>query len=247
MRLTEEWKRSISAAFVTLTYDQYFVPKDGVEKEHVQLFMKRLRKNYGERKIRYFAVGEYGTKTGRPHYHLLLFSGGEIEESVDRSWRDRDGRAYGITHIGKVSTASIQYCTKYVIQRGGELENQNLPFRLMSRAYGIGGHYLTDDMVRWHRENEANYTWMYGEKRRLPRYYKEKIWPKIRNHWYADFVNHIREELSEKWKKEGELQEKKIMAIFIKKFGLQADLKREEFRNALLSRVKEKVAFTQTM
>lgn len=44
-----------------------------LNKYDVQLFLKRLRKYYGSRKIRFFAVGEYGPKHFRPHYHLLLW------------------------------------------------------------------------------------------------------------------------------------------------------------------------------
>lgn len=43
---------------------------------HLQLFIKRLRKyisqNYDET-VRYYAIGEYGTNSYRPHWHLLLF------------------------------------------------------------------------------------------------------------------------------------------------------------------------------
>ena len=42
----------------------------------IQLFIKRLRKycqkNYDE-KVRYYVIGEYGTNSLRPHWHLLLF------------------------------------------------------------------------------------------------------------------------------------------------------------------------------
>lgn len=91
-----------SAYFVTLTYDEEHLPwskypalKDGsmpdestgevseeqldwftsmtLCKRDVQLFMKRLRKAYPDDKIRYFGCGEYGPKTFRPHYHLILF------------------------------------------------------------------------------------------------------------------------------------------------------------------------------
>lgn len=42
----------------------------------IQLFLKRLRKHifkYYEEKIRFYIIGEYGTKSLRPHWHCLLF------------------------------------------------------------------------------------------------------------------------------------------------------------------------------
>lgn len=43
---------------------------------HLQLFIKRFRKyvsqNYNE-KIRYYAIGEYGVQSLRPHWHILFF------------------------------------------------------------------------------------------------------------------------------------------------------------------------------
>ncbi|AXB22553.1 replication initiation protein [Lynx canadensis associated microvirus CLP 9413] len=42
-------------------------------KRDFQLFMKRLRKAFPDQKIRYFAAGEYGSETFRPHYHAILF------------------------------------------------------------------------------------------------------------------------------------------------------------------------------
>lgn len=75
------------SVFVTLTYNDIYVPKsvyygsDGesehmsytLRKRHFQLFMKRLRKAFSGQKIRYFAAGEYGETTSRPHYHAILF------------------------------------------------------------------------------------------------------------------------------------------------------------------------------
>ena len=72
-RLRQEWKHSTGAMFVTLTYGDRQVPEDGLCKRDVQLFMKKLRKRCGGR-LRYFCTGEYGSKKGRPHYHLLLFN-----------------------------------------------------------------------------------------------------------------------------------------------------------------------------
>lgn len=47
-----------------------------LSKRELQLFMKRLRKyldKYEGQKIRFFATGEYGPLSFRPHFHILLF------------------------------------------------------------------------------------------------------------------------------------------------------------------------------
>ena len=41
-----------------------------LKKSDFQKFIKRLRKDYD---IKYFACGEYGDKTLRPHFHAILF------------------------------------------------------------------------------------------------------------------------------------------------------------------------------
>lgn len=59
----------------------------------LDLFLKRLRSYYPDpdEKLRYYAVSEYGPKTFRPHWHLLLFSNSErfsqtILENVSKAW-----------------------------------------------------------------------------------------------------------------------------------------------------------------
>lgn len=82
--------------FVTLTYNSLNIPSDGVHKEHVQKFLKRLRVNverycgFGTN-IRYYCCAEYGSKTKRPHYHLLLFNMpllqvNHVMDLVQKSW-----------------------------------------------------------------------------------------------------------------------------------------------------------------
>lgn len=76
-----------SAYFVTLTYNDYAVPRAyyadpdtgsaevalTLNPRDVTLFLKRLRKKFPSDTIRYFYCGEYGPNTWRPHYHLILF------------------------------------------------------------------------------------------------------------------------------------------------------------------------------
>lgn len=242
-RLMQEYKVSDSAAFITLTYHSKYVPDYGVSKRHFQLFMKRLRKGY-EQRIRYYAVGEYGTKTKRPHYHAIIFNVELSIKSIEKYW------PFGIVHVGKVTEASIRYCTKYVIQRQDHMQSAvkgyAKPFCLMSRAYGLGAKYLTDGMMRFHRNAKThweshpldarNYTFIHGEKGKLPRYYKEKIWPD----------KDVRRSISKKSALDARLADLENDA-YLRKRGYDPEKIKAEMRNAVLSRMKEKVAFSQML
>ena len=76
-RCLMELKTSGSAIFVTLTYDDFHLPIDDdgptLRVRDVQLFFKRLRKDFPNSRIRYLLSGEYGSKTSRPHYHAIIF------------------------------------------------------------------------------------------------------------------------------------------------------------------------------
>lgn len=76
--------------FITFTYDNLHLPRTDsgfqtLRKEDLQLFFKRLRSLLdGEcipHRLRYLACGEYGKKTKRPHYHVLLW--GFPEQAFD--------------------------------------------------------------------------------------------------------------------------------------------------------------------
>lgn len=256
-RLEQEYKASAGACFITLTYHPKFCPDYGLDKRHVQLYMKRLRKRFGK-KLRYFCVGEYGTKHQRPHYHIILFNYQEdarIQSEIRKAWSTRKGESFGIVDIRNVNFARIMYCTKYVIQRGSPTyKYKSKPFMLCSRSYGLGLNYLTDAMARWHREGKRNYTQVFGEKRRLPRYYKEKLWYParkpitsadgrvVRNEWPEHRDRKILSELS---KAEGEIAEKKNLQLLREAGYSDPDAILKEMRDAVLSRVKQKTAYTQ--
>ena len=74
IRIMEESKNYDFNYFITLTYDENHYPKDNsVDKRAIQLFIKRLRKRL-KAPIKYYCVGEYGTKTRRAHYHVIVFN-----------------------------------------------------------------------------------------------------------------------------------------------------------------------------
>lgn len=82
--------------FITLTYNDRCLPRNGVRKGAAQRFMKRLRINFerytGQKhNIRFFLCSEYGSKTGRPHYHALLWNMPILQQNhildiIEKSW-----------------------------------------------------------------------------------------------------------------------------------------------------------------
>lgn len=174
----QQEKVSHSAHFVTLTYNTDNVPINSsgymtLCKRDLQLFFKRLRKLCPERKISYYAVGEYGGKSWRPHYHIILFNANP--QMVEDSW------LLGSSHFGNVTNASVGYTLKYISKCRRVPAHQNddrVPeFSLMSK--GLGLNYVTDAMKRWHKDKLD--VRMYhliegGKKISMPRYYKDRIY-----------------------------------------------------------------------
>lgn len=181
LRLQIELKNSTSAHFITLTYndENLYYNENGVpsiNKKHMQDYMKRLRKTTSE-KLRYYTVGEYGTKHKRPHYHILLFNyPPNISDNIISTWSNKQA-SIGHVKVGTVTHASIHYVTKYHVNKTTFPELANPSFVLMSRKPGIGHQYV-EQFREYHKDktSRAHYTDFGGQKRRLPRYLKEKLY-----------------------------------------------------------------------
>ena len=132
-------------AFVTLTYDNDHLPENrSLNPKHLQDFIKRLRKNYGKsgRYIRYYAVGEYGEQTQRPHYHAALFGIEYTEPAIGKSWQ------FGHIHSGEVNKDSATYIAGYTVKKldtkNSKLGQRYPEFARMSRKPGIGATAIQD-------------------------------------------------------------------------------------------------------
>ena len=68
-----------TALFLTITYDDENNPGYLLKKD-LQDFHKRLRKAFGP--FRFYACGEYGDTTHRPHYHGIYYGLGMPADSV---------------------------------------------------------------------------------------------------------------------------------------------------------------------
>lgn len=112
-RLLLEQAVTGDSAFVTLTYDDQHLPTDlSLQPNELSKFIKRFRRAIEPRKIRYFAVGEYGDQSWRPHYHLALFNASEWDTHVvNNCW----GR--GFVQVGDLNKDSARYITGYVTKK----------------------------------------------------------------------------------------------------------------------------------
>lgn len=153
--------------FLTLTYDQAHLPTHEVANNDTgeittvhslrlkdfQDFMKRLRKNRPDLRLRYFCAGEYGSTTYRPHMHVIMF-GLELQmrkhdaliskesyifDDVELYRSDVNGNNYyksdklngcwghGFVVIGRADYSSIAYTARYITKKA---------YGLQSDAYG---------------------------------------------------------------------------------------------------------------
>ena len=170
--------------FVTLTYRDkeecsleqlsqgFHIPEDwSLHKSHFQKFMKRLRKEYADRTIRFFHCGEYGNtcehgidlvrvgcpfcNVGRPHYHAVLFnvSFGDLDlyTTVNGEPRYTSPKLesiwkYGFVDVGEVNFESAAYVARYILKK--------------VTGVAADGHYIKIDLDGVARYVEPEYCTM---------------------------------------------------------------------------------------
>lgn len=182
LRMLHELKYHENSVFLTLTYNDEHLPNDySLKKDDLVRFIKRLRKRLENenRKIKYFACGEYGDKTYRPHYHIIVFGLGLTQHDKDivkSCWKNCDWSVDEINKeaFGLVEYNSIMYVAKYIQKKySGELEyiqytslGLETPFRLLSN--GLGKQFALDNKEQIQKNG---YITMFGVKHSIPRYY----------------------------------------------------------------------------
>lgn len=197
MRCLHEMKTNASSgsAFLTLTYDEKNLPPNGtLVPQHLQSFMKRLR-HWRPKGLRFFACGEYGGITMRPHFHVLLlntcFPDAKRRLMFASSFRPGDPRketyasaelsqlwTCGQSVIGDVTFESCCYVTAYCTGRvTGERElahygGRKPEFAVMSRRPGLGSDFFD----RFHAELYAHDSAVVrGREAPLTRFYDNRM------------------------------------------------------------------------
>lgn len=179
------------AWFLTLTYNDESLPENGsLNPLHLKRFFKDLRRST---RFRYYAVGEYGSLSSRPHYHALLFgpdfldkypwtngNGSDVWRSpfVESLWR------YGNSELGTLTYASAAYVTGYVRKKlrakdaedrylradpdTGELFPVTPEFSRMSLRPAIGRRWIEK---YWRDVYPRDFVVVNGRECKPPRYY----------------------------------------------------------------------------
>ena len=143
LRLMHELDYHNTSSFVTLTYDEAHVP-DELKPKHLQDFFKRLRSHNVDRRIKYYACGEYGETFGRPHYHIIMYGIGVKEkEVIQDSWH------FGFVKLGTVTPQSIRYVVSYIMDKEQSIAMSEFvgkkqpPFQRSSQ--GLGKQWLLEN------------------------------------------------------------------------------------------------------
>lgn len=176
IRCSLELQSHNAACWATLTYSEETLPRlndstSTLDKTHLSAYIKRLRSRHEEKRIRFFGCGEYGDRTGRPHYHVILYGIGD-DKAIRDSW------TFGHVRVDPLTPAAISYVAGYCAKKAGfrhqrsesvdpetgEVLTPLAPFRLMSRRPGIGG-----DSRRFRNSWRNNAVWN-GREVPVPRY-----------------------------------------------------------------------------
>lgn len=184
-------------AFITLTYDPEHLPplKDVVNVETGEVakwpslvpdeltkFMKDLRKYYkyhfNHDNIRFYACGEYGGQSGRPHFHVLAFNLPPLPDMKHWFTTDQHEKIYhseilqnkiwkkGICSIGELTWNSAAYVARYVVKKqkgvtkglvdlcGNLVSGIEPEFTRMSRMPGIAWKYYDEHKHQFYETDE---------------------------------------------------------------------------------------------
>ncbi len=125
---------ALPSYFVTVTYNDHWLPsnKEGtvasLRYSEIQEFTRKLKKE--QKQMKYFTAAEYGSTTGRPHYHLIMINylmPNDLKPitadgyqknlfwsaTITKTWKK------GNVIIAPATAGSAEYVTGYVVKKMG--------------------------------------------------------------------------------------------------------------------------------
>lgn len=232
-----EAKKSDNNYFVTLTYDDNyiyipdtFISKNGITytktddwngtliKDHFSKFIHDLRqimdREQNHKGFKFLGCGEYGGKTNRPHYHVILFNIPLPSDTfynsrlinkefyfqnkyIERSWR------YGISNITTATWSTIAYVSRYVTKKiyGTQAEEEysskgQIPeFIRMSK--GIGRDYYENEKSNIYKNDEIIIKNRQGVHSTIPPKYFDKLYEKENPEKFNEIKNKRKKEIKD--------------------------------------------------
>lgn len=220
-RILMEMNNNDDNCFITLTYDDNHLPKSSVQCvddttgevsysntgcyqtldiKDLQRFIQNLR-NLCRRKykktIKYFACGEYGSQSMRPHYHIIVFGFnptdlvfygqnelGDIyynSRELSNCWLDIDGNDKGFVVVGEATKESAQYVARYTVKKlkdmdSGIYDELGIKKEFITMSKGISKEYYETNKDTLFKQNSFYLPSSKGARKcKTPRYFKKLL------------------------------------------------------------------------
>ena len=201
IRIIHEIESHEDNCFITLTYNDDNLPmtdgqnvtrgvQDAPESfrptlsiDDYQKWLKRFRKRI-KKPIRYFIVGEYGTKGQRPHYHAIIFGWkpDDLQEHkfhgkywtyrsafIESTWK------YGFSEIGiDVNAGVAKYCAQYVTKKFIKNERPQFVLDEFVRSSKMNGGIGAEFLHKFHKQ-VAEQGYIFTLNRRTGKSFRSKI------------------------------------------------------------------------
>lgn len=184
----EYWPEAdVFSFFLTLTYDDDHLPLvDGrmsLRHDDYTKFIKRIRqqlkRDYGKTvELSIIGCGEYGDRSGRPHYHCVIhgvpFTWRRGYPGILRTMQEKWSQGYVYLKLcnGDVASYVTKYSVKNLNKRRVDYEALGVeaPFRVYS--HGIGRRYFEANQERIRREGFCRDGRF---KISIPKYFKDRF------------------------------------------------------------------------
>lgn len=160
-RVVQEWAfHPVQSYFCTLTYNDEHLPhpeilndqgkpSGALDKPRFVQWLKDVQKTHRHRanpgRFRYYAVGEYGEKSRRAHYHMALFPEHPSQVvALQSRWEDR-----GFFSFSPINHERARYLANYVTKKltgpgadAHEVYRSAPEFRISSRSPPLGAAFV---------------------------------------------------------------------------------------------------------
>lgn len=216
--------------FVTFTYDDDHLPEgNSLCKRDIQLFFKRLRKEY---RLSYYVVGEYGDpkNTFRPHYHAIIFINDFYVEDEEDNVNDFERGAFddvfryekdvdydeigdilkkywlkGDVYVEEVNITTISYVCKYITKNvtNGVLADDIYGNKLRPfnlMSKGLGMRYYKDNEDRIIRDKCVTF---FGRFYPVPRVFRDYLYKKYGEEFKEKYNRELMDIIDLEYNKKG--------------------------------------------